>query len=149
MPNKTIPEGRRRRSQRRFTGCRLPPQWTFSGRSGLFVPEKHFIGANGQPATLQNTQLHPPVPNEWLEEFGLPITDADVLTQDPDGDGFRQPGRMAGHTNPTEKNRYPPYIALLKLKSFAQEHFPLIFSSIGRRDLRDQQHRPEACRRSS
>ena len=28
-----------------------PPQWTFSGRSGLFVPEKHFIGANGLPAT--------------------------------------------------------------------------------------------------
>jgi len=29
-----------------------PAQWTFSGRSGLFVPEKHFIGANGLPATL-------------------------------------------------------------------------------------------------
>src|SRR5205085_7396430 len=65
-----------------------PPQWTFGGRSGLFVPEKHFIGANGQPATLQTTEVHPPVPNEWLEQFGLPITDADVLDQDPDGDGF-------------------------------------------------------------
>jgi|GEM_PF-4779049 hypothetical protein len=40
-----------------------PAQWTF-GRSGLFVPEKHFIGANGFPATLQSTELHPPVPNE-------------------------------------------------------------------------------------
>src|SRR5207302_4077044 len=30
-----------------------PPQWTFSGPSGLFVPEKHFIGANGLLATLQ------------------------------------------------------------------------------------------------
>src|SRR5436853_504898 len=65
-----------------------PAQWTFGGRSGLFVPEKHFIGANGQPATLQTTEVHPPVPNEWLEQFGLPITDADVLEQDPDGDGF-------------------------------------------------------------
>ena len=41
-----------------------PAQWTFSGRSGLFVPEKHFIGANGLPATLQTTEVHPPVPNE-------------------------------------------------------------------------------------
>ena len=55
---------------------------------GFFVPEKHFIGANGLPATLQNTQVHPPVPNEWFEQFGLPIVDADVLDQDPDGDGF-------------------------------------------------------------
>ncbi len=53
-----------------------PPQWTFGGRSGLFVPEKHFIGANGQPATLQTTEVHPPVPNEWLEQFGLQLKSA-------------------------------------------------------------------------
>ncbi len=35
---------------------------------GLFVPEKHFIGADGMPATLKNTQVHPPVPNEWFEK---------------------------------------------------------------------------------
>src|SRR5690348_17252281 len=29
------------------------PQWTSIGQSGLFVPEKHFIGADGLPATLQ------------------------------------------------------------------------------------------------
>ncbi len=67
-------------------GLRQPAQWTVGGRSGLFVPEKHFIGPNGLPATLQNTEVHPPVPNEWLEQFGLPIADADVLTQDPDGE---------------------------------------------------------------
>src|SRR5713101_2176088 len=76
-----------------------PPQWTFGGRSGLFVPEKHFIGANGQPATLQTTEVHPPVPNEWLEQFGLPIADADVLDQDPDGDGFTNLDEWLGHTN--------------------------------------------------
>src|SRR5215212_11721022 len=35
-----------------------PPQWTFSGRSGLFVPEKYFIAANGMPATLQTSEVH-------------------------------------------------------------------------------------------
>jgi hypothetical protein len=106
-----------------------PPQWTFGGRSGLFVPEKHFIGANGQPATLQTTEVHPPVPNEWLEQFGLPIADADVLDQDPDGDGFTNLDEWLGHTNPTDPNSHPEYYTKLKLKSAVEEPFRLIFSS--------------------
>jgi len=106
-----------------------PPQWTFGGRSGLFVPEKHFIGANGLPATLQTTELHPPVPNEWLEQFGLPITDTDVLEQDPDGDGFNNLEEWAGHTNPIDGNLRPDYFTKLKLKSASQEPFRLVFSS--------------------
>jgi hypothetical protein len=106
-----------------------PPQWTFSSRSGLFVPEKHFIGANRQPATLQTTQVHPPVPNEWLDEFGLPIADGDVLSQDPDGDGFTNLEEWQGHTNPTDKNSRPDYVIKLKLKSFSEEPFRLMFSS--------------------
>lgn len=128
-PNNTIPEGRAPELADTMRKLQTPPQWTFSGRSGLFVPEKHFIGADGQPATLQHTQLHPPVPNEWLEEFSLPITESDVLTQDPDGDGFSNFDEWSGHTNPTEKESHPLYTSMLRLKSFAQEQFPLIFSS--------------------
>jgi hypothetical protein len=108
---------------------RQPPQWTFSGRSGLFVPEKHFIGANGVPTTLQTTMLHPPVPNEWLEQFGLPIAENDVLEQDPDGDGFSNLDEWQGHTNPVDKSSHPDYVTKLKLKSFNEEPFGLIFSS--------------------
>ena len=106
-----------------------PAQWTFSGRSGLFVPEQHFISANGQPTTLQNTQLHPPVPNEWLEESGLPITEGDVLEQDPDGDGFNNLDEWEAHTNPIDKNSHADYITKLKMISLAQEPFRFIFSS--------------------
>ena len=106
-----------------------PPQWTFGGRSGLFVPEKHFIGANGQPATLQTTEIHPPVPNDWLEQFGLPIADADVLDQDPDGDGFNNLEEWLGHTNPIDGNSHPEYYTKLKLKSAVEEPFRLVFSS--------------------
>ncbi len=108
---------------------RQPPQWTFGGRSGLFVPEKHFIAANGEPATLQTTEVHPPVPNEWLEQFGLPIADADVLEQDPDGDGFTNLEEWQGHTNPTDRNSHPEYYTKLKLISTSEEPFRLIFSS--------------------
>ena len=95
-PGKRAPCQSDRELEQATEKLRQPAQWTFSGRSGLFVPEKHFIGANGLPATLQTTEVHPPVPNEWLEQFDLPIADGDVLTQDPDGDGFTQPGGMAG-----------------------------------------------------
>lgn len=128
-PNNKVPEGHAPELAQIMHRLQAPPQWTFSGRSGLFVPEKHFIGANGEPATLQSTLLHPPVPNEWLEEFGLPLTEGDVLTQDADGDGFNNLDEWSGHTNPTEKESHPPYTAMLKLKSFSQEQFPLIFSS--------------------
>ena len=108
---------------------RQPPQWTFGGRSGLFVPEKHFIGADGQPATLQTTEVHPPVPNEWIEQFGLPIADADVLEQDPDGDGFNNFDEWQGHANPVDAKSHPDYLTKLKLKSFSQEPFRLVFAS--------------------
>lgn len=108
---------------------RQPAQWTFGGRSGLFVPEKHFIGANGLPATLQNTEVHAPVPNKWLELNSLPIADADVLMQDPDTDGFTNLEEWQGHTNPTDQSSHPPYVTKLKMKSFTKQTFPLIFSS--------------------
>jgi hypothetical protein len=128
-PKKPKPPGKAGELEATEQKLHQPPQWTFSGRSGLFVPEKHFIGANGLPATLQTTQVHPPVPNEWLEQFGLPIADADVLTQDPDGDGFTNLDEWQGHTNPIDKNSHPDYLTKLKLKSFSEEPFRVMFSS--------------------
>lgn len=106
-----------------------PPQWTYSGRSGLFVPEKHFIGPDGQPTTLKTTEVHAPVPNEWFDQFGLPIADADVLEQDGDGDGFNNLEEWQGHTDPTDKASHPNYLTKLKLKSFKEEPFRLVFAS--------------------
>jgi hypothetical protein len=73
--------------------------------------------------------VHPPVPNEWLEQFGLPIADADVLEQDPDADGFNNLDEWAGHANPTDWNSHPEYYTKLKLKSATEEPFRLVFSS--------------------
>ena len=128
-PKKPMPPGKAVALDAAAQKLQQPPQWTFSGRSGLFVPEKHFLGANGLPVTLQTTQVHPPVPNEWLEQFGLPIADADVLTQDPDGDGFTNLDEWQSHTNPIDKNSHPDYLTKLKLKAFTVEPFRMMFSS--------------------
>ena len=106
-----------------------PPRWTFSGRSGLFVPEKHFVGTNGLLATLETTEVHPPVPNDWLEQFSLPIAEGDVLDQDPDGDGFTNLDEWQNHSDPTDRNSHPDYVTKLKLKSATEEPFRLMFSS--------------------
>jgi len=104
-------------------------QWKATTRSGLLVPERHFIGANGLPATLQNTQVHPPVPNAWFEQFALPIEKGDLLDQDPDGDGFTNLDEWQGGTDPTEKNSHPDYLTKLHLVSAAEEPFGYMFSS--------------------
>jgi len=106
-----------------------PAQWKASTRSGLFVPEKHFIGADGLPATLQNTEVHAPVPNDWFEKYGLPIEDAGVLDQDPDKDGFTNLDEWQGGTDPTNKDSHPDYITKLHLASATEEPFRYIFSS--------------------
>jgi hypothetical protein len=112
-----------------MAALRRPAQWTFNGRSGLFVPERHFIDANGLPATLQSADIHPPVPNDWLEQFGLPIAEADVLRQDPDADGFSNLEEWQFRTDPTDKASHPAFIAKLKMKSSAREPFQLVFAS--------------------
>ncbi len=106
-----------------------PAQWKGSTRSGLFVPERHFIGPDGLPATLQNTQVHPPVPNEWFEKYGLQIEDADVLDEDPDKDGFTNLDEWQGGTDPTDPNSHPDYLTKLHLVSATEEPFRYIFSS--------------------
>ena len=106
-----------------------PSQWKSSTRSGLFVPEKHFIGANGLPSTLKNTQVHPPVPNDWFEKFGLPVQDADVLEQDQDGDGFTNLDEWQGGTDPTSKDSHPDYLTKLHLVSATEEPFRYVFAS--------------------
>lgn len=106
-----------------------PAQWKSSMRSGLFVPEKHFIGADGLPATLQTTQVHPPVPNDWFEQYGLAIEDADALDGDPDGDGFNNLDEWKGTTDPTNKESHPDYLTKLRLVSVNEEPFHYMFSS--------------------
>jgi hypothetical protein len=128
-PKNASPLGKAIELDRAAERLQHPAQWKSSIRSGLFVPEKHFIGADGLPTTLKNTQVHPPVPNEWFEKYNLPIQDADALDQDPDGDGFTNLDEWQGGTDPTDKDSHPDYLTKLHLISATEEPFGFMFSS--------------------
>src|SRR5688572_27960299 len=120
-PKPALPPPMAAEMERALKKLREPALWTFGGHSGLFVPEKHCSAGNGFPATLQSTEVHPPLPNEWLEQFALPIAEADVLSQDPDADGLSNLEEWQNQTTPTDRDSHPAFTAKLKMKSFGQE----------------------------
>jgi hypothetical protein len=128
-PKAASPPGKAVELDRAAEKLQQPAQWKFGGRSGLFVPEKHFIGSDNLPATLQTTVVHPPVPNQWFEQFGLPVENADALDEDPDSDGFTNLDEWKGQTNPTDKDSHPDYLTKLNLESATEEPFRFMFSS--------------------
>ena len=128
-PKAASPPGKAVELDRAAEKLQQPAQWKFGGRSGLFVPEKHFIGSDNLPATLQTTVVHPPVPNQWFEQFGLPVENADALDEDPDSDGFTNLDEWKGQTNPTDKDSHPDYLTKLSLESATEEPFRFMFSS--------------------
>ena len=128
-PKAASPPGKAVELDRADEKLQQPAQWKFGGRSGLFVPEKHFIGSDNLPATLQTTVVHPPVPNQWFEQFGLPVENADALDEDPDSDGFTNLDEWKGQTNPTDKDSHPDYLTKLSLESATEEPFRFMFSS--------------------
>ena len=69
------------------------------------------------------------MPNEWFGGIRPAIADGDVLAQDPDADGFSNLEEWQNHTKPIDKNSHPAFIAKLKMKSFVQEPFRLVFAS--------------------
>jgi hypothetical protein len=129
VPKKSLPPAKAIELEAARQKLNHSPRWTFSSRSGLFVPEKHFVGTNDLLATLETTEVHPPVPNEWLEQFGLPLAEGDVLDQDPDGDGFTNLDEWQHRFDPIDRNSHPDYVTKLKLKSATEEPFRLMFSS--------------------
>ena len=86
------------------------------------------------------------MPNEWLEQFNLPIADADVLSRIRTGTD--SPTWMSGRgtTNPTDKDSHPAYLTKLKMKVVSAGAISYQISLPGRRGhVRDQHERPEGA----
>jgi hypothetical protein len=115
-----------------------PSQWAKYAGS-LFVSRKYV--SKTDPATQKETlidpfdpgsaPLHPPVPNEWFLQNGLAdrVLDDDVLTQDPDKDGFTNLEEYLGKTSPTDGAQHPPYYVKLRLKQIIRNRLRFKFEA--------------------
>ena len=113
-----------------------PAVWT-KHPAQLYVSRK-FVArdSNGRkmlidPFDPQSPPLHAPVPNAWFLEHGLEdqILDADVLQQDPDGDGFTNLDEYLGKTDPQDPASHPSYLTKLRLKLYKKVPFRLKFEA--------------------
>jgi hypothetical protein len=106
-----------------------PTVWS-AHKGSVFVSQKYIL-KDGQPVRpeVDGPMLHPPVPNPWFAEHNLDITDSDVLTADPDGDGFTNFDEWQGGTDPQDKKSHPAYTTKLRLVKFIKVPFRLMFKS--------------------
>lgn len=82
----------------------------------------------GTITTLSSGTFYPPVPNDWILKYHFDLLDPNVISEDPDHDGFTNKEEYLAGTDPTDKNSHPPYITKLFLEAWIQKHFRLIFN---------------------
>ena len=130
-----------------------PTTWTDDKTKGsLFVSWKLVVDPKTQQMMRVEIRgmLHPPVPNVWLNKYGLDLLAKNVLNEDPDGDGFTNLDEYRGEdrlptsepmqdeaeaenpkdaTNPKDKNSHPSYYTKLFLKEWIKVPFRLLFNA--------------------
>lgn len=65
-----------------------PVKWEPAKDAGKLFVSKLYVLHGGKLEQSVGKMFHPPVPNDWLNNYGLNVLSASVLNEDPDGDGF-------------------------------------------------------------
>ena len=66
----------------------MPVKWEPAKDTGKLFVSKLYVLHDGRLEQSFGKMFHPPVPNDWLNKYGLNVLSSSVLTEDPDGDGF-------------------------------------------------------------
>ncbi len=136
---------------RAIGSARAPGAWTANPEKRLFA-SKHYVLVKGVLQKPEGGMFHPPVKNIWLMQHGLNPVDEDVLSADPDHDGFSTllewegmdakshldelGGKVlsdakaelpADSTDPADPASHPPYHTRLQLQKVEQIPFHLRF----------------------
>jgi hypothetical protein len=108
-------------------GIAAPSSWSINlkDQGSLFVG-KAFVRKGNSP-TIESPEggmLNPPVSNAWLEKYGQDYLNQEVLSEDPDKDGFNNLLEYLGmdgkdgtddSTDPTKAESHPPHHTRLTL----------------------------------
>ena len=139
---------------RAIGSAREPGSWQADPNKRLFA-SKSYVLVDGILQRPEGGMFHPPVPNKWLMKHGLNPVDRDVLSSDPDHDGFStllewegmdakshldKQGKEVGSnandrlpddsTNPADAASHPPYHTRLQLQKVEQIPFHLRFLGV-------------------
>jgi hypothetical protein len=73
--------------------------------------------------------VHAPITDEWVNNYKLPITEADLRDQDPDGDNFTNLEEFVAFpkTDPTNPESHPAFITKLCLASMVESDLKLVY----------------------
>ena len=130
-----------------------PAVWQPAAGSGVLLTSRLYVLKDGKLVTLERDRMfNPPVPNAWLQKYGLEILNSSVLDSDPDNDGFTTRQEWEGNdglshldaqgrpvigpdgqplpddsTNPIDPKSHPPYHTRLRIIGFENKPFPLLF----------------------
>ena len=96
----------------------------------LFVSRGYIVKDDSLVAPEESTiPLHPPLTNKWIIDNHLDILDSDILSEDPDHDGFTNQDEFLAGTDPNDKNSHPAFVTRLRLAQWKKERFRLKFEA--------------------
>jgi hypothetical protein len=106
-----------------------PPVWR--AHEGSLLVSRPYIERDGSliDPMAGDEKLHPPVPNAWLIRFNLDYADPNILSSDPDGDGFTVLEEWKAETDPTDPTSNPPFWTKLKLQEYIPDPIRIRFTS--------------------
>lgn len=127
-PNHTVAAAALEPIQLGSEALEKPRNW--GGHDGsLFVSRPYVLKDGRLYDPLESEEpLHPPVENKWLIKYDLDYTIMDVLSTDPDKDGFTVLEEWNAKTDPTNPTSIPPYWTKLRLKQLIRIPFRVKFS---------------------
>lgn len=129
-PNNTLPQPPTDVVAAEIAALQQPSEWTAS-KASLLVSKPYILKDGLLINPLEGgAPLHPPVPNEWIVQYGLDYADTQLLESDSDKDLFTVLEEFQAGTDPTDSKSKPSYASKLRVREFINERFRLKFSSI-------------------
>ena len=113
--------------------ARWTPDLSATKQGSLLVSRTYLLGTDEDGTTKLvdpiegGENLHPPITNAWLIQYGLDYSDAGIKDKDSDGDGFTNLEEFLAGTNPIDPKSAPPSFTKLQLLAFKPQPFRLIF----------------------
>lgn len=109
-----------------------PTVWQFTdrdpSRASLLVSRKYLLKDGKLFDPIEGGEnLHDPITNEWLIEYGLDYTAKDIKTRDADGDGFNNLEEFLAGKSPVDAASKPAGYNKLTLVDFKSFPFRIVF----------------------